>query len=342
MKYLKTFKELINYNEYLESDDFITPNVSYINDDNIVKYNPLPYFIMCTYSYHYAMGQSIDLYNNGDNFLYMIVDGIKKPLSKSYTFNGSGNHNVMFALKDDSIIEDNTFQGIYDLVNVIIPLSVQTIGKNAFNSCNSLESINIPDSVTTIGDVAFIGCEVLDNIILPNSLTIINRQVFQACDNLKNIIIPNSVTTIEGSAFLDCTSLESINIPNSVTTIGKSAFENCTSLVNINLSNGVERIGYQSFCGCSSLESINLPLSIRSIDDLAFENCIKLKEIICNSLSDALSTPTIGSYKPFLNVCSNGVLKVPAGSDYTLIYNEGYNGPEEDSLAAQGWTVEFI
>ena len=39
MKYLRYFKKDIDYQNYFESDDFVTPNISYAEDTDIVYYN---------------------------------------------------------------------------------------------------------------------------------------------------------------------------------------------------------------------------------------------------------------------------------------------------------------
>ena len=40
MKHLKKFDNNSSYEEYILSEDFITPNVSYVEEDNEVYYNP--------------------------------------------------------------------------------------------------------------------------------------------------------------------------------------------------------------------------------------------------------------------------------------------------------------
>ena len=45
-----------------------------------------------------------------------------------------------------------------EVVDVVIPNSVTTIGNYTFEGCSSLTSINIPESVTSIGYRAFYNC----------------------------------------------------------------------------------------------------------------------------------------------------------------------------------------
>ena len=54
-------------------------------------------------------------------------------------------------------IADQAFNGS-DLISVILPDGITTIGRNAFFFCSALKSITIPASVTNIGTGAFYGC----------------------------------------------------------------------------------------------------------------------------------------------------------------------------------------
>lgn len=62
------------------------------------------------------------------------------------------------------IIEDEAFLRC-DLINIIIPDSVTSIGDSAFYSCTNLISVIIPDGVTSIGDSAFYYCTSLTSVL---------------------------------------------------------------------------------------------------------------------------------------------------------------------------------
>ncbi len=126
------------------------------------------------------------------------------------------------------------FRNKSNLVRILLPENLTSIGDEAFYDCSSLTSITIPNSVTSIGDGAFSYCSSLRSITIPNSVTSIGNQAFYYCSSLTSITIPNSVTSIGSSAFSYCSSLRSITIPNSVTSIGSSAFSYCSrSLTSI-------------------------------------------------------------------------------------------------------------
>jgi len=91
---------------------------------------------------------------------------------------------------------------------VIIPDSVDTIGKAAFFACTSLSSISIPSSVDSIGDYAFSHCP-LTTVDIPNSVITIGVYTFAFCP-LISVTIGSKVNAIGNYAFTSCNSLTSI------------------------------------------------------------------------------------------------------------------------------------
>ena len=124
------------------------------------------------------------------------------------------------------------FYGKNNLIKILLPENLTSIGDEAFFECSSLTSITIPNSVTSIGNSAFSSCYSLTSITIPNTVTSIGYSAFQSCSSLTSITIPNSVTSIGSSAFQSCSSLTSITIPNSVTSIEDYAFD-CDALTSI-------------------------------------------------------------------------------------------------------------
>jgi len=167
-------------------------------------------------------------------------------------------------------IEQQAFRRNENIIIVIIPDSVKSIGFWAFEGCTSLASVTIPDSVTSIDNQAFQNCTSLTSITIPKSVTKIEVGVFAGCTSLTSITIPNSVTSIGTAAFEGCTSLASVTIPDSVTSIGPKAFQNCTSLTSITIPKNITRIEKGVFAGCTSLTSITIPNSVTSIGAEAF------------------------------------------------------------------------
>ena len=351
MKHIKLFENIDLFQNWKDSEEYVTPNVTYITEDNSIIYDPYKNEnVICVYNITKSGKTSIC--DTTDNISSIIVDGIVIDPVKKYDFKEAGEHTVEFVLIDKTLIGDYTFyyyctslksvtipdsvtsigsaafSNCTSLKSINIPDSVTSIGSSAFSQCYSLTSINIPESVTSIGSDAFYRCTGLTFITIPNSVTSISEGVFTSCSSLTSINIPNSVTSIGNNVFSNCSSLTSINIPNSITSIGNYVFSNCSALKSITIPDSVTSIGYNAFEGCSSLTSINIPESVTSIGNNAFNSCSKLSEIICLGTEPI----TFGSDKNvFKNLPSNGVLRVPTGSNTGL----------ENELP-EGWTVEYI
>ena len=114
-------------------------------------------------------------------------------------------------------ITDKAFYGINTIEKIILPHTIESIGKFAFNECTNLVSINLSDSVKEIGSYAFSGCTKLNNIALPSNLKIIETGSFSHCTSLVNLVIPYGVTDINEHAFFGCDSLITVTIPNPTT-----------------------------------------------------------------------------------------------------------------------------
>lgn len=220
--------------------------------------------------------------------------------------------------KHPDYIEEKEFIENLDLVDVIIPQGIKSIGAYAFAGCTNLKSIIIPDSVTEIGKVAFFWCHNLKCITIPESVTEINNTAFVCCWHLSHItvdeknnkyhsanncliesasktlivgcndsVIPTdgSVTRIAKFAFAG-KGLKSITIPNNVIDIEEQAFIACKNIVQINIENGVQNIGYQTFAYCTALISISIPDSVTTIDSMFLLGC---KELIQIKIGDGVS-----------------------------------------------------
>lgn len=107
-------------------------------------------------------------------------------------------------------IRDYEFEGCEDLLSVVIPNGIVSIGNGAFEGCTSLHSVEISDSVICIENGAFEGCSSLKKIYLQNRVEYIGNCAFACCSRLATIRIPNSVEKIGKDAFLGCDNLRGI------------------------------------------------------------------------------------------------------------------------------------
>ncbi|MDE5568858.1 MAG: leucine-rich repeat protein, partial [Muribaculaceae bacterium] len=236
------------------------------------------------------------------------------PLCKAHHLYIDGEEVTEVVIPDGIETLKYTFAGANALKSVIIPTSVNTIGKLAFSKCSGMASIEIPSSVTTIGDHAFVGCSGLTSIEIPNSVTTLSEYAFNGCTGLRSLSIGNSVSAIGDHAFDGCTAMTSLVFPNSVTSIGNYAFNGCTSLWSLTIGNSVTTIGNCAFDGCKRLTSVVFPNSVTSIGNYAFSDCSGLTSVIFPNTVIPVTTIGSGAFKG----CSR-ISSLEFGSSVTFI-----------------------
>ena len=74
-----------------------------------------------------------------------------------------------------------------EVLDLVIPNGVTSIGNYAFHECNSLTGITIPNSVTSIGANAFYDCSSLESVVFGSSLKIIGDYAFSGFNNIMTI-----------------------------------------------------------------------------------------------------------------------------------------------------------
>ena len=133
-----------------------------------------------------------------------------------YDYKGSIPANGVVKIKDGiKYISSNAFsnplagEGDTGLKHIILPESVEYIGKDAFFGCWDLEKINIPEKVNYIGRGAFSGTKITE-IKIPDGIEEIGDETFCSCNRLEKIYIPRSVKNINSIAFSYCKNLTDV------------------------------------------------------------------------------------------------------------------------------------
>jgi len=131
---------------------------------------------------------------------------------------------------------------------------VTAIGNFAFQGRTNIVRLVLPESVKTVGAYTFSGCYELTSADMPGAISI-GHSAFRDCYRLASISVPK-VVYIEDNAFISCFGLTAVSLP-SVQTIGSGAYSffNCTNLVSVSVP-VVTWIAPMSFLGCTKLASV--------------------------------------------------------------------------------------
>ena len=213
-------------------------------------------------------------------------------------------------------IHDYAFS-CYFGTNIILPNSVQSIGKEAFKGVQ-FESIKLPTELVTIGEGSFYGCTNLTDITIPSNVTTIGENAFyNSSIESVNMSASISLQSIGGSAFRYCGSLTNVNIPSGVRSIGSSAFSNCGSLTQVLLPKTLTTIEDNTFAYCSELNNINLEncTQLTSIGASAFANCTNLNSIIIPAKVNNIGSNAFSDCKTLASVCNLSALNIGVGLD---------------------------
>jgi len=223
--------------------------------------------------------------------------------------------NALKTIPNDAFNDNIRWKKCDNLVGIIIPNSVTSIGNKAFIS-TGLTSIIIPDSVTDIGTDAFQYCRSLTSVIIGSGVTSIKYGTFEACSSLTSVTIGSGVTSIGLGAFAGGRNLAAIyvdsantayssqsgilynknktllhtypagktettfTIPSSVTSIEWSAFSGCRNLTSVTIPDSVTKMGGSIFWDCRSLTSVTISNRVTEIMASTFGYCTSLTSII--------------------------------------------------------------
>ena len=289
---------------------------------------------------------------------YVVANGTKYICNRAFV---TENHDIYNKCPFEEIILPDSICAIgakafmgTSINNLKLPTSLTYIGDFAFKNCHNLCSVLLPASVEKLGRNPFVNTEKLTSIctesqafkITGNCLLDINtgnlihcyqkriikkvvgegwfthveyeKSICKVPHEVKSIgecsfanaevdtvIIPTSVLEIKDEAFEGNRYLNNIHIPDSVAFIGIRAFRDCIGLTDVHLSCLIETINDYVFEGCTKLESIVIPDGVKRIGNFAFSGCSSIKNIqLPKSIKEIGVNPFVGSGIEYINNCS--------------------------------------
>ncbi len=211
-------------------------------------------------------------------------------------------------------IKDNTFADSTKITKVIIPDSIEILGKNVFSNCSSLTEVVFEgiSKIQIIEDNTFYKCSSLIQFAFPPQVRKIGDLAFYGCSNISELRVPISVTSIGRNAFGDMTTLSTLSVPfigggksdstesnvlgyvfsnvftNFTTPISQRVSEKSTktyfiptSLKTIEILTGkTSSIGYGALSGVTSIETIIIPSTITKFSEDAFAGATGINRIL--------------------------------------------------------------
>ena len=312
-KYIKVFDNHSDYEEFLNSDAFITPNLSYcIEEEDVHFHEEILPVMTITYDFsdvdlseNKGLGCLLDCYldnipvlpqyskyykGNTLSDIYdaiQVNDGEKIYLSsldiKSYDEfdNPSSFTDYLYIFEEDN--DTIKFVNLYLNNPPQEEITVKYFLKNPSsiilgfgNSSIPIKSIKIPKTVEYIGGNAFSGCGT-ESIFIPNSVKFIDSSAFSSTHNLSTINIPKSVTKFGENVFNSYGGTISLPLNGNIYYAGNCAVKaySTTSTYYI-LDNNTRFIDSGAFRNCYRMTSMSIPSSVISIGNYAFSGCTGL------------------------------------------------------------------
>ena len=151
-----------------------------------------------------------------------------------------------------------------NLKEIVLPNSLEKLGKGCFAYQTNLEKINIPDSIKEIPFKSFCECKNINEIKLPENIEIIGDCAFWDCNNLYYINFPQSIRIIQSNAFKGCATLPEVKLKN-VRYIGMCAFKECYNLKSVEIDGDIPALYTYTFDACLNLTNVKLTKNIKYI-----------------------------------------------------------------------------
>ena len=226
--------------------------------------------------------QYLDAYfNTTENCAYIYSNYGWTVLAKGPASGGTGSQTSGTGSTTGANIVDSILISWDNPEGVIrIPNGVTDISQNVFNNKDKITRVIIPSSVESIGKTAFYDCDGLTSVeFLGTGLEIIGESAFESCDNLVSITLPGSLRAIGISAFKRDTKITTVNIPDSVESLGEEAYYGCSMLRKLTIGSGLSILESGTFKDCDALISVTIPDTVTVIHGDIFQSCDSLASV---------------------------------------------------------------
>lgn len=156
---------------------------------------------------------------------------------------------------------------------IMLPNTINFIGKNTFQFAENLEEIKVDDNNEKY-------CSI-NGVLYNKKQTILIK--FPAKKNIEKFDILDTIKTIKEEAFTSNNFIREIKMNDNVKSIEAFAFSKCKKLSKIKLSDNLTIINRRVFNGCEKLSEINFPKKLEKIAAYAFEGTSNFKKFKLDS-----------------------------------------------------------
>lgn len=217
-----------------------------------------------------------------------------------------GMRNSLYALAPFAPMNDTTITIVQNIVpevftregvygKIILPSQIggKTVVKIdfwGFINNDRITEVVLPDTINTIGRAAFKGCDMLHSVTIGAGINVIEKNAFADCPSLSDVYVKDIGTWLnitfcnEYCSYLNETAtlhfldengeeITNLTIPEGTSVIPEYAFRNARNIVSVTIPSGVTEIKKEAFAGCDSLTSVTLGENVTSIADEAFADC---------------------------------------------------------------------
>ncbi len=253
-------------------------------------------------------------------FVYTVVPARKQCLHLVRTLSPAGYtvtvpDTVVIGKKDYKIVSiaDRCFEGNTAIESVVLPSTLETIGKNVFCNCSSLKKCELPRHLKSIGDNAF-AFTALEEVVFQDYLEEVGAMAFYRCRSLRKAVVSKRTSQLGVGAFAGCESLTEIEVsdkngrfmfedgvlysrkqdrivqvlatfkgklspPRSLLTVEQYAADGCAGISELDLPVSLTAIGACAFRNCSGVAKVKFPNTLNRIGERAFEGCSSIRKI---------------------------------------------------------------
>ncbi|GEM_PF-6407945 len=210
-------------------------------------------------------------------------------------------NNVPVRVIGSGAIEGNTF-----IEKVVLYNNIVSIQNDAFMNCTNLKQIILPKTLETIGRYAFYNTGYHNDMAnWESEVLYLNTYLLSAKKEITgNYIIKNGTTLIADDSFAFCENITALSCSESLLYIGNNAFSYCKELASIKLSNNILGIGSGAFYNCK-INSISLSKTLRFYyagSDIKTIN-------YAGTVAEWNNVRTNGTFKGVTVKCLNGTIK---------------------------------